>query len=249
MGTSRDRVHCFGDGSFTLREVAQHRQLSRSSTFPMLPLERQSHCTKGSKILNLSFASVESQTFWTPFSSAVRQQASYAVSGDFASATSVKVTKPLCAGGMPVFDRQDHESSCPSEKRVLTLRISADHVVTERGLHLTRGALRQLWEPFNVGDHVHMRRRGGVTLLPFLANSLQPSHQLQVPVRGKKHFATDRSCGLGTVTRTVARTAVGNIILPTPKEVRDCACLENRSERVQARGAEGCAELFQDGAC
>ena len=39
-----------------------------------------------------------------------------AASGENASATSIKATRPLPRGKMLVFDRQDHESSVPAEK-------------------------------------------------------------------------------------------------------------------------------------
>ena len=94
----------------------------------LAPASGQGHCTKRSDLQVLS------RFHWTPQhldACLLRKKPASlaAASGDNPSATSVKATRPLQCGRMPVFDRQDHESSCPAAKRVLTLRIGAVRVV------------------------------------------------------------------------------------------------------------------------
>ena len=77
---------------------------------------RNPHIRHVLRISPFRLASFGSFVIWTPFSSAIRLQASQTASGENASATSIRATKPLPCGRMFVFDRQDHESSLPAEE-------------------------------------------------------------------------------------------------------------------------------------
>ena len=113
MGTSR--FHVPSRRAPTTREVSQHRQLSRNTTFPMLPLQ-DTHTVQ--RKWDPLFAP---RLHWVPYHLDAlllryKPASLAAASVDNARATSAKATKPLPRGRMRVLDRQDHESSCPSEE-------------------------------------------------------------------------------------------------------------------------------------
>ena len=127
LGSSSARAtasDCFGDGSFSLsRPLPPSSNDSRGiSTWAAqqkphvshVLARGQTHCKRRRKILNQRLDSTGPHIIWTPFLLRYRPASLAAASGDNASSTGVKATKPLPCGWMLVFDRQEYESSCPA---------------------------------------------------------------------------------------------------------------------------------------
>ena len=97
--TASARVRIHAHRFSTIREVSQQKQLGRNPTFTMLPVEDRD-TRKGSRIVNLRLASLCPISFGR-LSTPLEACKPRSTSGDNASATSMKATKPLPCGGKP----------------------------------------------------------------------------------------------------------------------------------------------------